>query len=78
MSLDASNGQPGSKPVQAMTNVVAMLRNGQRFVFLYDDASVPQALQTLGRYAADPELAFSWQDAATLARSIRRQTEARA
>ena len=33
--------------------------------------SADQLLQTLGRYAADPELNFSWYDAAVLSQRIR-------
>jgi hypothetical protein len=53
-------------------NVLALVKDGERFVFLYDDDSAPQLLQTLGRYAADPELNFSWYDAAVLSQKVRR------
>lgn len=57
-------------------NVIALVKDGERYVFLYDDQSVPQLLQTLGRYAADPELNFTWYDAAVLSQKVRRlQTE---
>jgi hypothetical protein len=67
---------PGS-PVKAASmdrgiNVIALAKDGERFVFLYDDDSGPQLLQTLGRYAADPELNFSWYDAAVLSQKVRR------
>ena len=52
-------------------NVLALLKNGERYIFLYDDRSAEQLLQTLGRYAADPELNFSWYDAAVLSQRIR-------
>ncbi|WP_437231148.1 hypothetical protein SH661x_002403 [Planctomicrobium sp. SH661] len=53
-------------------NVIALVKDGERYVFLYDDKSVPQLLQTLGRYAADPELNFTWYDAAVLSQKVRR------
>jgi hypothetical protein len=53
-------------------NVLALLKGGERYVFLYDDRSADQLLQTLGRYAADPELNFSWYDAAVLSQRIRK------
>jgi hypothetical protein len=37
-------------------NVLALLKGNERYVFLYDDRSIEQVLQTIGRYAADPEL----------------------
>jgi hypothetical protein len=52
-------------------NVLALLKNGERYVFLYDDESVETLLQTLGRYAADPELSFTWYDAAVLSQRVR-------
>ena len=57
-------------------NVLALLKDGERYVFLYDDRSADQLLQTLGRYAADPELNFSWYDAAVLSQRIRTLREA--
>lgn len=53
-------------------NVLALLKGEERYVFLYDDRSVDQVLQTLGKYAADPELSFSWYDAAVLSQRIRK------
>jgi hypothetical protein len=52
-------------------NVLALVKDGERYVFLYDDHSTAQVLQTLGRYAADPELSFSWYDAAVLSQRVR-------
>lgn len=52
-------------------NVLALVKDGERYVFLYDDQSRAQVLQTLGRYAADPELSFSWYDAAVLSQRVR-------
>lgn len=53
-------------------NVLALLKGSERFVFLYDDESADQLLQTLGDYAADPNLNFSWYDAATLSQRVRK------
>ena len=52
-------------------NVFALVKDGQRYVFLYDDASYDELLQTLGRYAADPELNFTWYDAAVISQRVR-------
>jgi hypothetical protein len=56
-------------------NVLALLKGSERFVFLYDDESADQLLQTLGKYAADPDLNFSWYDAATLSQRVRKLRE---
>ncbi len=57
-------------------NVLALVKDGERYVFLYDEHSLPQLLQTLGRFAADPELNFSWYDAAVLSQRVRKLREA--
>lgn len=53
-------------------NVIALVKDGERYVFLFDRESAPQLLQTLGKHAADPELNFSWYDAAVLSQRVRR------
>ena len=58
--------------MEQSVNVLALVKDGERFVFLYDEKSIPQLLQTLGRYAADPELNFSWYDAAVLSQKVRK------
>jgi len=52
-------------------NVIALVKGGERYVFLFDDDSRAEALRTLGRHAANPELSFSWYDAAVLAQKVR-------
>ena len=47
-------------------NVMALVKGGERYVFLYDDDSRVEALRTLSRFASDPDLSFSWHDAAML------------
>ena len=57
-------------------NVLALVKDGERYIFLYDDQSTPQLLQSLGKFAADPELSFSWYDAAVLSQKVRRHRQA--
>jgi len=52
-------------------NVLALVKGGERYVFLYDDTSRAETLRTLGRYASNPELSFTWYDAAVLSQKIR-------
>ena len=52
-------------------NVLAMVRDEHRFVFLYDDQSVETVLATLSQYAMDPDLEFTWHDAAMMAQRVR-------
>ena len=53
-------------------NVVALVKDTERYVFLYDDVSSSQMLQTLGQYAADKELSFTWYDAAVMSQKVRK------
>ena len=53
-------------------NVVALVKGSERYIFLYDDDG-RRPYRTLGRYASNPELSFSWYDAAILSQKIRRQ-----
>jgi hypothetical protein len=52
-------------------NVLALVKGEERYIFLFDDENRVNTLRTLGRYAADPELSFSWYDAAVLSQKIR-------
>jgi len=58
--------------MQTAMNVLALVKGSERYVFLYDDKSPSALLQTLGRYAADKELSFTWYDAAILSQKVRR------
>ena len=58
--------------MQRGMNVLALVKESERFIFLYDDESPSALLQTLGKYAADPELSFTWYDAAILSQKVRR------
>jgi hypothetical protein len=55
-------------------NVLALVKGAERYIFLYDDSNRAETLRTLGRYASDPELSFTWYDAAVLSQKIRQQT----
>jgi len=52
-------------------NVIALVKGGERYVFLYDDESREETIRALARHAANPELSFSWYDAAMLAQKVR-------
>ena len=56
-------------------NVLALVKGNERYVFLYDDTSRAETLRTLGRYASNGELSFSWYDAAVLSQKVRHQHE---
>lgn len=52
-------------------NVLALVKGQEQYIFLYDDNHRTETLRLLGRYAADPQLSFSWYDAAILSKKLR-------
>lgn len=56
-------------------NVLALVKGSERYVFLYDDSSRAETLRVLGRYASNPELSFTWYDAAVLSQKIRKESQ---
>ena len=56
-------------------SVLALVKGNERYVFLYDDASRDEVLRTLGRFASNPDLSFTWYDAAVLAPRVREAAE---
>jgi hypothetical protein len=58
-------------------NVVALVRGEEQYIFMFDEANRTETLRMLGRYAADPDLAFSWYDAAILSQKVREMLPAK-
>ena len=56
-------------------NVLALVKGSERYVFLYNDANRAATLRVLGRYASNPDLSFSWYDAAVLSQKIRQESQ---
>ena len=56
-------------------NVLALVKGEERYVFLYDDDNRAEALRMLGRFASNPELSFTWYDAAVLSQKIRQAAQ---
>ncbi len=52
-------------------NVLALVKGRERYIFLFDDSQRAEALRTLGRFASNVELSFSWYDAAVLSQKVR-------
>lgn len=70
--------QPGSPPGVGGSSdlyVTALAKGPERYVFLYDDdvESREEILRVFGRYAANPELSFTWTDAALLSHKLREE-----
>ena len=59
-------------------NVLALLKGHERYVFVYDDASHEDLLDAFRQYASNPDLSFTWFDAAVLTDKARQQQAATA
>ena len=58
-------------------NVLALVKGSERYVFLFDDTQRAETLRALGRYASNPELSFTWYDAAVLSQKVRQVSQKR-
>lgn len=56
------------------TNMLALVKGSERYVFLYTESNRAETLRTLGRFASNPDLSFSWYDAAVLSQKIRQES----
>lgn len=56
-------------------NVLALVKGEERYIFLYDDQRRAETLRTLGKFASDPNLSFSWFDAAVLSQKVRQSAQ---
>ena len=52
-------------------NIVALAKQNQQYIFLFKDKNEGKALQQLGKFACNPQLNFSWYDAAICSQKIR-------
>ena len=59
-------------------NVLALIKGQERYIFIYDDDSRAQLLDTIQEYAGDAGMNFSWFDAMVLSSKAREQEEAEA
>jgi len=55
------------------TSVLALVKGAERYIFIYEDqiANRKATLRTLGRFASDEALSFTWYDAAVLSQRVR-------
>lgn len=56
-------------------NVVALVKGEERYIFLFNDQRKGELLRTLGKYASNSDLEFSWYDAAVLSQKVRKATQ---
>lgn len=60
---------------QIEINVLALVKGNERYVFLYKNCDRAEVMRTLGRFASNPELSFSWYDAAVLSQKVRQDAQ---
>src|SRR5688500_14937238 len=77
MAQDQWQGTPRPRRrfVTQDINVLALVKGEERYIFLFDDERRSEALRTLGRFASNPELSFSWYDAAVLSQRVRQTAQ---
>ena len=56
-------------------NVLALVLDKERYIFLFDDDHRAETLRVLGRFASNPDLSFTWYHAAVLSQKIRQTVE---
>ena len=56
-------------------DTLTLAKNGEKYIFRYDQPSRKVLLGVFGRLAANSDLNFSWHDAAVLSKRIREKEE---
>ena len=55
-------------------NVICLCKGSERYVWLYHQRR--DVLRAFGRAASNPELSFTWHDAAVLSQKVRQEADA--
>jgi len=74
LPLPDTSAPQGLTAVNQDINVLALVKGEERYVFLYTESNRAETLRVLGRYASNPELSFTWYDAAVLSQKIRQES----
>lgn len=56
-------------------NVVAIVKGCETYVIIYSDGRHDQACRMLGEWAHQPDLSFTWYDAAVASQRIRKMQD---
>ena len=75
LTLPLTDTIQGQAAVNQDINVLALVKGEERYVFLYTESNRAETLRILGRYASNPELSFTWYDAAVLSQKIRQESQ---
>ncbi|MDO4575206.1 MAG: hypothetical protein Q4D98_08335 [Planctomycetia bacterium] len=74
MDGNGPSGFTGDANVSQDVNVLALVKGTERYVFLYSDENRAETFRTFARYASNPDLSFTWYDAAVLSQKIRQDS----
>ena len=55
--------------------LLAIVRREQRYMWVYDSKHQADVIRSMSRYACDPDLDFTWYDAAMLTQKVRKQVK---
>jgi len=50
---------------------VSLIKSSGNFIFVYNNANIDETLRQVAKWASDPELDFTWYDAALVSKKIR-------
>lgn len=56
-------------------NILALVKEEQRFVYVYDDESAEHLLATLEEHAENPGMKLTWYDVSVLSQKVAEQLE---
>jgi hypothetical protein len=56
-------------------NILALVKEEQRFVYVYDDDSAEYLLATLEEHAENPGMSLNWYDVSVLSQKVAEQLE---
>jgi hypothetical protein len=59
--------------IDSPANVLVLVKGEEQYTFTYHDDRKADALRTFGRFAGNPDLSFTWYDAAVLSQKVRQQ-----
>jgi len=57
-------------PVVHKRNFIGLKKEGDFYLFFYDDEDAEEMVRVMARFAANPDLSFNWHDAAVLSRDV--------
>jgi len=72
--IDNGADAVGNNTEERDVKVIALIKGEEQYIFLYNENNRAETLRLLGRYASNPELSFSWYDAAVLSQKIRQES----